>query len=83
MKKRQTFRGGNIQICVKPGIGCESDPVGIMACDEDAFKTFSDIFGPIISDLHPKFDFRYSYKSEPITLDALQRDIDALKHQSL
>jgi hypothetical protein len=54
-----------------------------MACDEDAFKTFSDIFGPIISDLHPKFDFRYSYKSEPITLDALQRDIDALKHQSL
>lgn len=54
-----------------------------MACDEDAFKTFSDIFGPVISDLHPKFDFRYSYKSEPINLDALQRDIDALKWNTM
>ena len=39
-----------------------ADPIGVMATDEEAYKSFSDLFGPIIKDLHPKFDFRYSYK---------------------
>ena len=37
-----------------------------MATDEEAYKVFSDIFGPVIKDLHPKFDYRYSYKYEDL-----------------
>jgi hypothetical protein len=40
--------------------------IGIMATDEEAYKVFSDIFGPVIKDLHPKFDYRYSYKYEDL-----------------
>jgi hypothetical protein len=42
-----------------------------MASDEDAYKCFSDLFGPVILDLHPKFDFRYSYRYEDFTLESL------------
>jgi hypothetical protein len=37
-----------------------------MATDDEAYKTFGDLFGPIIKDLHPSFDFRYSYKYEEL-----------------
>jgi hypothetical protein len=40
-----------------------------MATDEEAYKQFGDLFGPIIKDLHPKFDFRYSYKFEELHID--------------
>lgn len=40
--------------------------IGILATDEEAYKVFSDIFGPVIKDLHPKFDYRYSYKFEDL-----------------
>lgn len=50
-----------------------------MACDEDAYKCFSDLFGPIISDLHPRFDFRYSYKYEELTLDSLRKEVEAMQ----
>ena len=39
-----------------------------MATDEEAYKSFSDLFGPICKDLHPKFDFRYSYKFDEVKL---------------
>lgn len=42
--------------------------IGLMASDEDAFKSFGDLFGPVIKDLHPKFDHRTSYKYEPLTM---------------
>jgi hypothetical protein len=32
-----------------------------MATDDEAYKTFGDLFGPIVKDLHSNFDFRYSY----------------------
>ena len=37
-----------------------------MATDDEAYKTFGDLFGPIIKDLHPNFDFRYSYKFDEL-----------------
>jgi arginine kinase len=71
LKKKSTTRGGNIQICVKSGVHCQNEGHGVMASDEDAYKTFSDLFGPVILDLHPKFDFRYSYRYEDLNTEAL------------
>jgi creatine kinase/arginine kinase len=69
LKKKATSKGGSIKCCVKSGVQSQG-PVGVFACDEEAYKTFSDLFGPIIKDLHPKFDFRYSYKYEDFKLDS-------------
>jgi arginine kinase len=75
MKKKNTNKGGNIQICVKSGVQYPADPIGVMATDEEAYKSFSDLFGPIIKDLHPKFDFRYSYKFEDLTNNNLDNQL--------
>ena len=50
-----------------------------MATDEEAYKTFSDLFGPIIKDLHPKFDFRYSYKFEEVNLKSYDERLEAIQ----
>lgn len=39
-----------------------------MACDEEAYTVFSELIGPIVEDLHPKFDFRYAYNFDEINL---------------
>lgn len=68
MKKKSTSKGGNIQMCVKNGVQRpDLSDVGVFATDEEAYKAFGDLFGPIIKDLHPKFDFRYSYKFDEIS----------------
>lgn len=61
-----------------------------MATDEEAYKQFGDLFGPVIKDLHPKFDFRYSYKFEELnmenyteTLDKMQECIEKIKHYKI
>jgi hypothetical protein len=69
MKKKSTSNGGNIQICVKSGVTNPDCEIGIMASDEEAYKAFGDLFGPVIKDLHPKFDFRFSYKFEELNDD--------------
>ena len=79
MKKKSTSKGGNIQMCVKSGVQQPSTDIGIMATDEEAYKTFSDLFGPIIKDLHPKFDFRYSYKFEDINLKSYDEKLEAIQ----
>jgi hypothetical protein len=56
-------------MCVKGGVARPESEIGVMATDEEAYKAFGDLFGPIIKDLHPKFDFRYSYKFEEMTTD--------------
>lgn len=38
-----------------------------MATDEEAYKVFGDLFHPVVKDLHPEFELRFSYKFE--TLD--------------
>ena len=55
-------------MCVKSGVALPRTKVGVMATDEEAYKQFSDLFGPIIKDLHPKFDFRYSYKFDEVKI---------------
>ncbi len=66
MKKKSTSKGGNIQMCVKSGVSVPALEVGLFATDEEAYKHFGDLFGPVIKDLHPKFDYRYSFKFEDI-----------------
>ena len=56
-------------MCVKSGVERPQCDIGILATDEEAYKSFGDLFGPIIKDLHPKFDFRYSYKFEELNAD--------------
>jgi len=63
-------------MCVKSGVQMPSTRIGVLATDEEAYKTFSDLFGPICKDLHPRFDFRYSYKFEEVKL---QRFTDKLE----
>lgn len=75
MKKKSTSRGGNIQICVKSGVQMPQCAIGVMATDDEAYKTFGDLFGPIIKDLHPKFDYRYSYKFDKLNFDSINEKI--------
>jgi arginine kinase len=53
LKKRTTPHGGNIQLCIKSGIEDATDPIGVLATDEEAYRTYEDMFGPVIRDLHP------------------------------
>lgn len=53
-------------------------PIGVMASDEEAYKSFNDLFGPIIKDLHPKFDFRYSYKFEDLSLAPFEKRLSSI-----
>ena len=58
---------------IQPAIDCweECFHEGDIA-DEEAYKTFSELLGPIIQDLHPKFDFRYAYKFDDINMVELE-----------
>jgi hypothetical protein len=42
-----------------------------MATDDEAYKTFGDLFGPIIKDLHPNFDHKVNYKFEELKTDLI------------
>ena len=79
MKKKSTSRGGNIQMCVKSGVQMPQTDIGVMATDEEAYKTFSDLFGPICKDLHPKFDFRYSYKFDEVKMNRFNQKLEEIE----
>jgi len=64
---------------VKGGTLRPEGKIGIYSTDEEAYKAFGDLFGPIIKDLHPKFDFRYSYKAEDLVLDNYNQQLTLLK----
>ena len=64
LKKRATPLGGNIQLSIKSGVSNEKDNIGAYATDEEAYKVFDDLFGPIVRDLHPDYDMKYSFKDE-------------------
>jgi arginine kinase len=78
MKKKSTSRGGNIQICVKSGVERPQCPIGALASDDEAYKTFGDLFTPIIKDLHPDFDFRYSYKFDDLKSEIIDQQINEM-----
>lgn len=67
-------------MCVKSGVQMPQTDIGVMATDEEAYKTFSDLFGPVVKDCHPKFDFRYSYKFEEIKQTRFTEKLDKLDH---
>jgi len=46
--------------------------VGVMATDDESYKTFNDLFGPIIKDLHPKYDHRVSYRYDSFAPNLLE-----------
>ena len=58
-------------MCVKSGVQHPNCKIGALATDDEAYKTFGDLFAPIIKDLHPNFDFRYSYHFEEFKTDSI------------
>jgi hypothetical protein len=58
-------------MCVQGGAQRPDCEIGLYATDEDAYKQFGDLFGPVIKDLHPKFDFRYSYPFEDLSMEVI------------
>ncbi len=60
---------------VKSGVQRPESSIGVMATDEEAYKVFGDLFQPIIKDLHPKYDFRYTYKFEELTMEPFSAKI--------
>ena len=50
-----------------------------MATDEEAYKQYNDLFGPIIKDIHPRFDFRYSYKFEDPFPEMFDKKIESMQ----
>ena len=66
-------------MCVKSGVTKTDCEIGVLATDEEAYKAFGDLFGPIIKDLHPKFDFRFSYKFEDLNDDLFTENLKKAK----
>ncbi len=58
-------------MCVKSGVNRPQGPIGIMATDEDAYKYYADLFQPVVKDLHPRYDFRYTYKYEDLSMEPI------------
>ncbi|KAH9488791.1 hypothetical protein Btru_058790, partial [Bulinus truncatus] len=52
LKKLKTKFGGTLAHCIRSGCLNTDNDVGLYACDPDAYKTFSDLFFPIIKDYH-------------------------------
>ena len=50
-------------------------PIGVMASDEDAYKTFYDLFEPIINELHPRFEPKFAYKLEELNLPRIEQQL--------
>ena len=58
LRKKKTKHGGNLQFCIRAGTEVFDDPIGVYACDDDAYTRYSAMFTPLIQDLHkhdPKF----------------------------
>ncbi len=56
----------------------------MLATDEEAYKTFEDLFKPVIQELHPKCDYRYSYKFDELNSDSLDEiltSVESLEHK--
>lgn len=69
-------------MCVKSGVQMPQTEIGIMATDEEAYKSFSDLFGPICKDLHPKFDFRYSFKFPDLKMKDFSQKLDLIEEMA-
>jgi creatine kinase len=56
LKNRKTKGGVTLANCIKTGVDNPGHPhiktVGVVACDEESYTTFKELFDPIISDRH-------------------------------
>ena len=66
-------------MCVQGGAQRPDCEIGVYATDEDAYKQFGDLFGPVIKDLHPKFDFRYSYPFEDLNMELINEKLSEMQ----
>ena len=64
-------------MCVKSGVNRPEGPIGVLATDEEAYKLFADLFQPVVKDLHPRYDFRYTYKFDDISMDPFSQKIQS------
>lgn len=59
LRSRQTSKGLGLAACIKPCMDEHGKPnsldVGLVACDEECFSTFSELFDPVIQRLHTGF----------------------------
>jgi hypothetical protein len=55
------------------------DPVGVMACDEESFKVFAELFDPIVKDLHPDFNLKNAYNFEELNLVGIENKIRTIE----
>lgn len=49
-----------------------------MASDEEAYKVFNELTDPVIADLHPKFDLKYTYRFEDLNLVGIESKITSM-----
>merc|ERR1719375_2478704 len=56
LKNKQTKGGATLADCIKTGVDNPGHPhiktVGLVACDEECYETFKDLFDPVISARH-------------------------------
>merc|ERR1711934_172969 len=56
LKKRATISGTTFAECMKTGVDNPGHPhiktVGVVACDEECYEVFAELFDPVISDRH-------------------------------
>lgn len=57
----KTKYGGRLANCIVAGVENPSLPVGVYACDPDAYKEYKDFFGPVIREL-----YNYDVKAEQV-----------------
>ena len=66
-------------MCVKSGVQKPLCHIGVMATDDEAYKTFGDLFGPIIKDIHPNFDYRFSYKFDDLKSELIDEQLEQMQ----
>merc|ERR1719440_1223349 len=56
LKSKKTKKGVTLASCIKTGVDNKGSPmmktVGMMACDEECFETFKELFDPVIGIVH-------------------------------
>ena len=66
LRSAKTSMGGRLANCVLPSVEDPDTPIGIVACDAEAYHKFKTLFDPIVSQLHPAYNlespsFRHDY----------------------
>merc|ERR1711959_599079 len=80
LKNKQTKRGATLADCIKTGVDNPGHPhiktVGLVACDEECYETFRELFDPVTIN---RQNFDHTKKPQPTNMDINQlstTDID-------